>query len=71
MRNVTCRSHLAGLEPLEQRTLMSGTPSILYDAHSIVRGRTVAEWEAASWQKVFGTPVYASDGTTIINPMFP
>lgn len=42
----------------------------VYAPHSIVRGQSVEQWTVEWWQHVMATPVFDSDGTTIINPMF-
>lgn len=66
------------LETLETRALLSGSPfnppapgdPYLYAPHSKVEGKTMSQWAAAWWQSVFSAPVFASDGTTIVNPNF-
>jgi len=59
------------VESLERRVFLSAavadTP-YLYAPHAKVEGRTLEEWSAAWWQSVFAAPVYAADGTTLLNP---
>jgi hypothetical protein len=69
------------IEPLETRLLLSGVvaaakpsppaaPSdpYIYAPHAKVNGKTLQEWSARWWQSVFAAPVFAADGTTLVNP---
>jgi hypothetical protein len=57
-------------EPLEPRTLFSGGAAPeAYAPDANVAGRSIAQWMANFWTKVFQTRVHAADGTTILNPM--
>ena len=67
-RKVPARSPFVQLESLEQRRLLAASP--VYAPHSNVRGESLQEYAADFWKGVFGTPVYAPDGKTIINPQF-
>jgi hypothetical protein len=75
-RHVVVRSPRALFaEALERRSLLSagGPPSgsvDVFNAHSNVEGKPISQWTAEIWQKVFSIPVFASDGTTVINPNF-
>ncbi|CAN5488208.1 hypothetical protein BH09PLA1_BH09PLA1_02200 [soil metagenome] len=60
-------AQLATFETLEGRQLLSAA---VFAPHSVVNGRTLEDWSAAIWQKVFSIPVFDHDGTTIVNPMF-
>ena len=75
-RHVVVRSPCALFaESLERRSMLSagGPPSgsvDVFNAHSNVEGKPISQWTAEIWQKVFSIPVFASDGTTLINPNF-
>lgn len=58
------------VETLEGRTMLSAAVADdpLYAPHAKVEGRTLQEWSAAWWQSVFAAPVFAADGTTLVNP---
>jgi hypothetical protein len=59
------------MEPIESRTMLSASvDSLVYPAHAQVRGETLQQWSADWWKSVLATPVYAADGTTIVNPQF-
>jgi hypothetical protein len=68
------------IEPLERRNLLSAPASApltspsndpyLFAAHAKVEGRTLEQWSAKWWQNVLGSPIYAADGTTYVNPSF-
>jgi hypothetical protein len=40
----------------------------IYAPHAKVDGKTLEEWSAKWWQSVFAAPVFAADGTTLVNP---
>jgi hypothetical protein len=68
------------IEPLERRNLLSAPASApltspssdpyLFAAHAKVEGTTLEQWSAKWWQNVLGSPIYAADGTTYVNPSF-
>src|SRR5437763_10324993 len=44
--------------------------SPVYEPHAQIQGRSMGEWAADWWQETFGTPIFAADGATIVNPNF-
>jgi hypothetical protein len=47
---------------------MSASP--VYAPHATVRGESLEQYAADFWKGIAAIPVYAPDGTTIINPQF-
>src|SRR5437879_2097037 len=55
-------------ETLQPRRFLSA--STVYEPHATVNGETLQQWTVDWWQKVFSIPVYASDGSTLVNPQW-